>query len=62
MNQGKYIGMDVHQATISVVASRICSRSAGAISTGSKALTARRWNSVFRISLMDHLYVAIRNV
>src|SRR6266852_4457125 len=33
-------------------ASRICSRSTCGISTGSKAFTARLWNSASRISLM----------
>src|ERR1700756_3824258 len=46
-------------------ASRICSRSRCGISTGSKALTARRWKSASRISLigtsmllLQHTHVA----
>src|SRR5436305_8615464 len=40
-------------------ASRICSRNACGISTGAKALTARLWKSVSKMSLIHSPYVAI---
>src|SRR5580704_11842246 len=43
-------------------ASRICSRSTGGISTGSKALTALLWKSAFRISLIKYLQCCYYNI